>query len=163
MCVHVDSLNSLMKQILTCPYQGTEICETYNISPDNLYYTWESLVLAPNAIGSRLITRETPSALKTVIQSKIKRATELRDFKIEPGQRKGRAPPASMLGLGSRMNQKYSGVGLVEMTPTTHPHVGDSRFIGKAVTSQVVFECHDMEGSSQDRRNCMSRSVSWVG
>lgn len=156
MCVHRDSL---MKQILTRPYlgpyQGTEICETYNISPDSLYYTWESLVLAPNAIGSRLITLETPSALKTVIQSKLKRA-EVRDFKIEPGPRKQRAPPANMLGLGSRM--KYS-VGLVETTPTTHSHVADPRFIGKAVTSQVTFECHDMEGSSQDRRNCMSRSV----
>jgi DNA polymerase alpha subunit B len=151
-----------MKQILTRPYQGTEICETYNISPDNLYYTWESLVLAPNAVGSRLITPETPSALKTVIQSKLKRAADIREFKVEPGLRKARGPPASMLGLGSRM-MKYTGVGLVETTPTTQPQLAGPRFIGKVGTSQVMFECHDMEGSSQDRRNCMFRSVSWVG
>ncbi|KAN0125481.1 DNA polymerase alpha/epsilon subunit B domain containing protein [Lactarius tabidus] len=132
--------------------QCTEICETYNISPDNLYYTWESLVLAPNAVGSRLITLETPSALKTVIQSKLKRAADIREFKVEPGLRKARGPPASMLGLGSRM-MKYTGVGLVETTPTTQPQLAGPRFIGKVGTSQVMFECHDMEGSSQDRRN----------
>jgi DNA polymerase alpha subunit B len=148
--------------MLTRPCQGTEICETYNITPDNLYYTWESLVLAPNAVGSRLITPETPSALKTVIQSKLKRAADVREFKIEPGLRKARAPPSNMLGLGSRMNLKYSGVGLVETTPTTQSQLADSRFTGKAGTSQVMFQCHDMEGSSQDRRNCMFRSVSWV-
>ena len=106
---------------------------------------------------------ETPSALKTVIQSKLKRAADAREFKIEPGLRKARAPPADMLGLGSRMNMKYSGVGLVETTPTKQSQLANPRFIGKMGASQVMFKCQDMEGSSQDRRNCMSRSVSWVG
>ncbi|KAH9042054.1 DNA polymerase alpha subunit B [Lactarius pseudohatsudake] len=133
--------------------QCVEICQTCNVSPVDLYYTWESLVLAPNAVGNRIITTETPSALKTVIQSKLKRAAEVRDFKIEQNPRKARGPPpANMLGLGSRMNMKYS-VGLVETAPSPQPQLANPRFIGKVGASQVTFESHDIEGSSQDRRN----------
>lgn len=129
----------------------------------DLFFTWESVVLAPNAVGTRIISRETPAALKTVIQSKLKRAADAREFKIEQSIRKARAPPANMLGLGSRMNMKHSGVGLVETTLPPQLQLANPRFIGKAGASQVTFECRDIEGSSQDRRICMSRSVSWVG
>jgi hypothetical protein len=133
------------------------------MTPVDLFFTWESLVLAPNAVGNRIITSETPSALKLVIQSRLKRAADAREFKIEPSQRKARAPPANMLGLGSRWNMKHSGVGLVETALSPQPQLANPRFIGKAGASQVTFECRDIEGSSQDRHNCMSRSVSWVG
>ena len=129
----------------------------------DLFFTWESLVLAPNAVGNRIITSETPSALKIVIQSRLKRAADAQEFKMEQSVRKARPPPANMLGLGSRMNMKHSGVGLVETTLSPQSQLSSPRFIGKAGASQVTFECHDIEGSSQDRRNCMSRSVSWVG
>jgi len=49
-----------------------------------------------------------------------------------------------MLGLGSRM--KFAGVGLVDTT-------------SKVGTSRIVFECHDVEDASLDKRNCTRHSV----
>ena len=61
-----------------------------------------------------------------------------------------------MLGLGSRM--KFAGVGLVDPTPNLQSSSTAPR-IGKVGTSKIIFECHDIEDASLDKRNCTRHSV----
>jgi hypothetical protein len=60
--------------------------------------------------------------------------------------------------LGSRM--KFAGVGLVDTAPKLQPLSASIPRVGKLGTSKVVFECHDIEDASQDKRNCTRHSVS---
>jgi hypothetical protein len=60
-----------------------------------------------------------------------------------------------MLGLGSRM--KSSGVGLVDTTPNLQSSSTMPR-MRKVGTSRIVFECHDIEDASLDKRNCTRHS-----
>ena len=61
-----------------------------------------------------------------------------------------------MLGLGSRI--KFAGVGLVDTNPNLQSSSTTPR-IGKVGTSRIVFECHDIEDASLDKRNCTRHSV----
>ncbi|KAF8476554.1 DNA polymerase alpha subunit B [Russula ochroleuca] len=130
--------------------QCIEICRDFNVGPDNLYYKWESIVLAPNAIGTRYVDNTTPAAIKSVIRTELTKAALAQTVKVEPGVRKARGAPMDMLGLGSRM--KFAGVGLVDTAPKLQSSSAIPR-VGKIGTSKIVFECHDIEGVSQDKRN----------
>ena len=136
-------------------FVGVELCQTFNITPLDLYYKWESMLLAPNAIGQRYVDSDTPSKIKTVIQSQLTRAALAQGVKAEPGLRKTRgAPPVGMLGLGSRMNTKLSGVGLVDTAAPLRSQFPIPRRVVKAGTITVAFECLDIEEVSLDKRNC---------
>lgn len=136
---------------IDAPSIGVEICRDFNVSPNDLYFKWESIILAPNAIGMRFVDNTTPSAIKSVIRSELSRAALAQTVKVEPGMRKARAAPMEMLGLGSRM--KITGVGLVDPTPNLQSSSAIPR-VGKVGTSKIVFECHDIEDVSRDKRNC---------
>lgn len=58
--------------------------------------------------------------------------------------------------LGHRM--KFAGVGLVDTIPNLQSSSTIPR-IGKVGTSSIVFECHDIEDASLDKRNCTPHSV----
>ncbi|KAI0260193.1 DNA polymerase alpha subunit B [Gloeopeniophorella convolvens] len=58
-----------------------------------------------------------------------------------------------MLGLGSRMNARLSGVGLVNTTSASSPQSIVTRTIGKLGPSKVTFECRELEPSFQDKRD----------
>jgi hypothetical protein len=121
----------------------------------DLYYKWESLVIGQNAIG-RFIDNNTPSSISTVIRAERSKAALAQTIKAEPAHRKPRATPMNMLGLGPRM--KISGVGLVDSTPNLPSSTTMPR-IGKVGTSRIVFECHDIEDGSLDKRTCTRHSV----
>ncbi|KAI0300193.1 hypothetical protein BC826DRAFT_665150 [Russula brevipes] len=115
-----------------------ELCRTFALTPEDLYFKWESIVLAPSAIGTRYIDSSTSSTIKSALQSELtKAAAAAQSIKIEPGLRKPRGSgPANMLGLGSRKNMIISGVGLVEATPTSQPSFAIPRSVGKAGISE---------------------------
>ncbi|KAI0050363.1 DNA polymerase alpha, subunit B [Auriscalpium vulgare] len=130
-----------------------EICKTYNISPEDLYFKWEVLVLnRGNAIGGRIIDANTAGAIQQSIQSEVARvALNQMKFKTEPGSaRKARGgPSASMLGLGSRITSGAGArVGLIQpkteeaATPMRAAGVGSSLFTG-AGPSRVQFRTLD--------------------
>ena len=105
----------------------------------------------------RFVDNTTPSAIKSVIRSELSRTALLaQTVKVEPGMRKARAGPMEMLGLGSRMN--YPRVGLVDTTPNLQSSSAIPR-VGKVGTSKIVFECHDIEDVSRDKRNCTRYNV----
>ena len=114
--------------------------------------------MAPNLIGTRFIDSTTSSTIRSFIRSELSRATLTQTIKIEPGVRKARGAPVDMLGLGSRM--KLAGVGLVNTAPKLQSSSVIPR-VGKVGTSRIVFECHDMEDVSLDKRNCTCHTVSW--
>jgi hypothetical protein len=153
-CASVRLFGGLYK--LMQPSIGIEICRDFNVGPDNLYYKWESIVLAPNAIGTRYVDNTTPAAIKSVIRTELTKAALAQTVKVEPGVRKARGAPMDMLGLGSRM--KFAGVGLVDTAPKLQSSSAIPR-VGKIGTSKIVFECHDIEGVSQDKRNCTRHNV----
>src|SRR6266849_929332 len=126
------------------PLVGADFCQKFGVSATDLYFKWESLVIGQNAIGTRFIDNHTPSSISTVIRTERSRAALAQTLQVEPGLRKLKAAPMDMLGLGSRM--KFTGVGLVDTTPN----------LG---TSRIVFECHDIEDASLDKRNCTRHSV----
>lgn len=134
---------------------GTDICQNFGILPNDLYYKWESLVIGQNAIGTRFIDNGTPSAIRTVIRTERTKAALSQTIKAEPGLRKPRVAPMDML-LGHRM--KFAGVGLVDTIPNLQSSSTIPR-IGKVGTSSIVFECHDIEDASLDKRNCTPHSV----
>lgn len=139
-------------------FAGVGLCQTFAISPDDLYFKWESLVLAPHAIGQRYIDSNTPSSIRSLMQSKLERSALSQKVKVEPALRKARGvDPAGMLNLGSRM--KLAGVGLVDTTPTLPSSVAMPRSVGKAGTSTIAFKCSDIEGISRDERNCTRQST----
>ncbi|KAI0250723.1 DNA polymerase alpha subunit B [Lactifluus subvellereus] len=134
--------------------QCVDLCQTFNVSPLDLYYKWESIVLAPNAIGQRYVDNGTPTAIRAIIQSELTRAALAQGVKAEPGLRKTRgAPLVGMLGLGSRMNTRLSGVGLVDTAAPLRSQLPIPRSVGKAGTIKVAFECLDIEEVSRDKRN----------
>ncbi|KAI0279236.1 DNA polymerase alpha subunit B [Russula aff. rugulosa BPL654] len=129
--------------------QCADICQTFGVSSMDLYFKWESLVIGQNAIG-RFIDNNTPSSISTVIRTERMKAALAQTSKVEPAQRKPRATPMDMLGLGFR--KKISGVGLVDTTPNL-PSSSTMPRIGKVGTSRIGFECHDIEGASLDKRD----------
>jgi len=146
-------------------FVGVDLCQTYAVTPQDLYYKWESVVLfTPNAIGSRYIDGTTPGAIKAVIQRDLNKAAHsqnIKNIKVEPGLRKPRGgPPGALLGFGSRMNAKFSHVGLVDTMSTLQSSFAMPRGVGKAGTSKIVFECHDIEDVSLDKRNCAHHHAS---
>ena len=141
------------------PYAGVGLCQTFAISPDDLYFKWESLVLAPHAMGQRYIDSNTPSSIRSLMQSELERSALSQRIKVEPGLRRPRGPdPAGMLNLGSRM--KLAGVGLVDTIPTLPSSVAMPRSAAKARTSTIAFKCSDIEGISRDKRNCTRQRTS---
>ncbi|KAI0304348.1 DNA polymerase alpha/epsilon subunit B-domain-containing protein [Multifurca ochricompacta] len=132
--------------------QCVGLCGRFSTSPLDLYYKWESLVLQ-KGIGARYIDRDTHNNLKSLLQMELGKAA--RSIKTGPSLRKTRgAPPASMLGFGSRMSTKNSGVGLVDTALNSQTQLAmPSLNVRKAGTSKVTFECRDIEGSSQNKRN----------
>ncbi|KAF8500906.1 DNA polymerase alpha subunit B [Russula emetica] len=130
--------------------QCAEICQNFGVSPTDLYFKWESLVIGQNAIGTRFVDNNTPSSIRTVIRTERAKTALAQTIKVEPGVRKSRAAPMDMLGLGSRM--KFAGVGLVDTTPNLQSSSTMPR-IGKVGSSRIVFECHDIEDASLDKRN----------
>ena len=144
---------------MTRLFIGVVLCQTFAISPEDLYYKWESIVLLSHAIGQRYIDNNTPSSIRSLLQSELGRSTLSQKVKVEPTLRKAKVlDHASMLGLGSRM--KLSGVGLVETTPTLPSSFATPRSVGKVGTSTIAFKCNDIEGISRDKRNCTRQSTS---
>lgn len=140
-------------------FVGVGLCQTFSIAPRDLYFKWESIVLAPHAMGQRYIDSNTPNAIRALIQSKLERAALSQKFKSEPGVRKARgADTASIHRLGSRM--KLPSVGLVDTTLTSQSSFAMPRSVGKAGTSTTAFKCSDIEDFSQDQRNCTRQSTS---
>ena len=137
-------------------FVGVSLCQSFDIPPRDLYFKWESIVLAPQAIGHRYIDNNTPSTIRSFIQSELGRATVSQRSKAEPGVRKARGP-VTMLGLGSRM--KLSGVGLVDTASSVQSSFAMPRSIGKTGTSTIAFKCSDIEGISLDERNCTRQST----
>jgi hypothetical protein len=141
-------------------FVGVDLCQTFAVTPVDLYYKWESIVLAPNAIGRRYIDINTHTDIKAVILSELAKAAQPQSIKAEPGlRRKKGAPPVGMLGLGPRMNIKLSGVGLVDTAATLRPRFPTARSVGKVGTSKVAFQCLDIEEAFQDKRNCTCHIV----
>ena len=138
------------------PFVGADICQKFGVTAKDLYFKWESLVIGQNMIGTRFIDNNTPSSISSVIRTERAKAALAQTIKVEPGVRKARAAPMDMLGLGARI--KISGVGLVETTPNLQSSSTMPR-IGKAGTSKIVFECHDIEDASLDKRNCTRQSI----
>ena len=139
-------------------FVGVGLCQTFAIAPRDLYFKWESIVLAPNAIGQRYIDTSTPSAIRSLIQSELGRAALSQKFKSEPGVRKARAADAaSMFRLGSRT--KLPSVGLVGTIPTSQSSSAMPRNVGKVGTSTIAFKCSDIEGISRDERNCTRQNT----
>jgi len=138
-------------------FVGVGLCQTFAIAPHDLYFKWESIVLAPHAIGQRYVDSKTPSAIRSLIQSELGRAALSQKFKSEPGVRKARGvDTASML----RPRMKLPSVGLVDTTPTSQSSFAMPRNVGKAGTSTIAFKCSDIEDISRDKRNCMCQSTS---
>jgi hypothetical protein len=143
-------------------FVGVGLCQTFTVTPLDLYYKWESIVLDPSAMGKRYINNDTLPAIKAIVESELKKAASAQGPKAEPGLRKTRgAPPVGMLGLGSRMNMKLSGVGLVDTAATSRSQFPTARSTGfpKTGTSRVAFEYLDIEEVSQDKRNCTCHIV----
>jgi hypothetical protein len=141
-------------------FVGVDLCQTFSLTPVDLYYKWESILLAPNAIGQRFVDSGTPSAIRAVIQSELARAALAQGVKAEPGLRKTRGvPPVGMLVLGSRMNTKLSGVGLVDTAAPLRSQLPIPQSVGKVGTIKVAFECLDIEEVSRDKRNCACHIV----
>ena len=131
------------------PSIGVGLCRDFDVTPSDLYFKWESIVISRSVIGARYIDNATPSAIKDVIRSRLARAALAQTIKVEPGLRKARGGPVD-LGLGSRM--KFAGVGLVDTTPNLSSSSAIPRVGGG--TSKIGFECHDIEDVSRDKRNC---------
>jgi DNA polymerase alpha subunit B len=131
---------------------GVDLCQTFTLTPLDLYFKWESIVISQNEMGKRYIDNTTASAIKAVIQSELTKATK--SLKVEPGRRTRGALPIGMLGLGPRMNMKQSGVGLVDTAATPRSKFPIAQGVGKAGTSKIAFECLDIEEVYQDKRNC---------
>ena len=138
------------------PFIGVDICGGFSLTAPSLYFKWESIVLS-NSIGTRFIDSTSIPAIRAFIRSELSRATLTQTIKVEPGVRKARGAPVDML-LGSRM--KLAGVGLVDTAPKLQSSSAIPR-IGKIGTSKIVFECHDMEDVSLDKRNCTCHNVLW--
>lgn len=156
MCVRTALLTQIHDE---ATFLGVGLCQTFAIAPRDLYFKWESIVLAPHAIGQRYIDSTTPSAIRSLIHSELGRAALSQKFKSEPGVRKARGADAvSRLGLGSRT--KLPRVGLVDTTPTSQSSFAMPRNVGKVGTSTIAFKCSDIEDVSQDRRNCTRQSTS---
>jgi len=158
MCVRTARLTRMHDD---ATFVGVGLCQTFSIAPRDLYFKWESIVLAPHAMGQRYIDSTTPNAIRTLIQSKLERAALSQKFKSEPGVRKARgADTASMPHLRSRM--KLPSVGLVDTTLASQPSVAMPRNlnVGKAGTSTIAFKCSDIEDVSRDERNCTRQSTS---
>ena len=140
-------------------FVGVGLCQTFSIVPRDLYFKWESIVLAPHAMGQRYIDGSTPNAIRTLIQTELGRAALSQKFKSEPGVRKARgADTASMPHLRSRM--KLPNVGLVDTTLAPQSSSAMPRNVGKAGTSMIAFKCSDIEDISRDQRNCTRQSTS---
>jgi DNA polymerase alpha subunit B len=147
-----------LQSAIDATFIGVDLCQTFTLTPIDLYFKWESIVISQNEMGKRYIDNATASAIKAVIQSELTKVTK--SLKVEPGLRRPRgAPPMGMLGLGSRMNMKQSGVGLVDTAATPRSKFPTAQGVGKAVTSKVAFECLDIEEVSQDKRNCKHHIV----
>jgi DNA polymerase alpha subunit B len=139
-------------------FVGVGLCQTFALAPQDLYYKWESLVITSHAIGQRYIDNSTCSAIRTIIQSELERATLSQKFKTESGLRKTRGTDAmGMLGLGTRM--KLPAVGLVDTAPVSQPSFVTPRSIGKAGTSTITFKCSDIEDDSRGKRNCTLKAL----
>ncbi|KAI0057842.1 DNA polymerase alpha subunit B [Artomyces pyxidatus] len=133
-----------------------ELCNTYNVTPSNLYYKWESIVLDPKAVGNRIITPDTPAAIKSIIQAELARAALSQRVKAEPSSKKARGgAPVGMLGIGGRMNQRYGGVGLIQTPkPGASSALQSKNAIGRrSGTSKVVFQSLEIDEASQDKRS----------
>jgi hypothetical protein len=140
-------------------FVGVDLCQTFSVTPVDLYYKWESIILAPNAIGRRYIDDNTHTNIRAVIQSDLT-TRKAQGIKAESGlRRKKAALPVGMLGLGSRVNMKLSAVGLVDTATTLRPQFPTARSGGKVGTSKVSFECLDIEDAFQDKRNCTCHVV----
>jgi hypothetical protein len=138
-------------------FVGVDLCQTFDIAPQDLYYKWESVLFTSSSIGSRYIDGNTPGAIKNIIQRDLNRV-RAQSIKIENGLRKPRG--AAMVGLGSRIPAKFSHVGLVETLPTLQSSSTMPRGVGKAGTSKIAFECYDIEDVSLDKRNCARHRAS---
>jgi DNA polymerase alpha subunit B len=154
--VFVTSAHSWQADI-DATFIGVDLCQTFTLTPLDLYFKWESIVISQNEMGKRYIDNTTASAIKAVIQSELTKATK--SLKVEPGRRTRGALPMGMLGLGSRMKMKQSGVGLVDTAATPRSKFPTAQGVGKAGTSKVAFECLDIEEVSQDKRNCKHHIV----
>lgn len=137
------------------PSIGVDICGGFSLTATSLYFKWESIVLAPNSIGTRYIDSTSISALRALIRSDLSKATLTQTIKVESGVRRARGAPMDML-LGGRL--KLANVGLVDATPKLQSSSAIPR-IGKIGASKIVFECHDMEDVSLDKRNCTCHNV----
>lgn len=139
-------------------FAGVDLCQTFNYTPDDIYYKWESIILTQHTMGMRYIDSNTPGTIKTFIQLELAK-TLAQGVKVESSLRKTKnSPAAAMLGLGSRMN--LPSVGLVDTAPTRQSSSAMSRGVGKMETSMITFECHDIEDLSLSKRNCTRHSAS---
>ena len=136
------------------PSIGVEVCGGFSLTASSLYFKWEAIVLA-HSIGTRHIDSTTIPAIRAFIRSELSKATLTQTIKVESGVRRARGAPADML-LGGRM--KLANVGLVDTTSKLQSSSVIPR-IGKIGTSKIVFECHDMEDVSLDKRNCTCHNV----
>ncbi|KAH9989680.1 DNA polymerase alpha subunit B [Russula compacta] len=151
------TFNGLMEKFGSTPgcnevfiNQCVDLCQTFDYTPDDIYYKWESIILTRNTMGKRYIDNDTPATIKTFIQSELAK-TLAQGVKVESGLRKPKNAPAAMLGLGPRMNRP--GVGLVDTALTRQSSFAMSRSVGKMGTSKITFECHDIEDLSLSKRN----------
>ncbi|KAH9986711.1 hypothetical protein BJV77DRAFT_52790 [Russula vinacea] len=129
--------------------QCVEICRDFNVSPNDLYFKWESIILAPNAIGMRFVDNTTPSAIKSVIRSELSRAALARPSRLNRACGSKSCPHGN---ARSWFSDEITGVGLVDPTPNLQSSSAIPR-VGKVGTSKIVFECHDIEDVSRDKRN----------
>ncbi|KAI9509201.1 DNA polymerase alpha subunit B [Russula earlei] len=137
------------------PFIGecVDLCKTFNFTPENLYYKWESTVLSPSGIGNRYIDRTTPSAIKSAIMPKLNKDAPTQGIKTEFGLRKSRGPQAAMMDLINRRNVNLYHVGLLDTTSTLPSPFATRRNVGKAGTNKIAFESYDGEDVSRNRRN----------
>jgi len=142
------------------PSVGADICKSFDISPIDLYFKWESIVLGQNTIGGRFIDETTPSSIRSFIRTERAKIVLAQNVKGESGLRKAKAGPMDMLGLGPRM--KFTGVGVVDTAPNLQSSSSSTiPRVGKVGASRIEFECYDIEAVSWDKRNCTRHSVFW--
>ncbi|THH15359.1 hypothetical protein EW146_g5105 [Bondarzewia mesenterica] len=124
--------------------QCAGLCKTFNISPIDLYYKWESLVISNSAAGARIINKDTVHAIRSLLQSELTKAAKA-SSKRPDLNRAVRGRGAGILGLAPRRNAGFPEIGLVK--PALGDRFASSSDNRRAGPSKVSFQYQDDEVS----------------
>jgi hypothetical protein len=128
-----------------------------NIAGQDLYYKWESLVFSSASAGARTITKDTPLAIRSLVQAELTKARLAQKARADLNGRMGRGGGATLLSLGSRVGSRFAGVGLMKPSgpPTSEVHFAALRSRRVAGPSRVSYSGPVM-GDEYVRRQCES-------